>query len=84
MIEQDIALKTGKSDDNIWETISKGQLPAGFKNRFAMLPELTGKNPGTFVLKTNGRDVRFSNSVKKNQVFLLCANWRKPDCRLLF
>lgn len=45
MIEHAIALRTVKPDDNIWETISKGQLPAGFKNRFAMLPEMTKDLP---------------------------------------
>lgn len=45
MIERAVILKTVTPDDNIWDAISKGQLPAGFKNRFAMLPELTKDLP---------------------------------------
>ena len=41
MIERAVFLKTVTPDDDIWDAISKRQLPAGFKNRFAMLPELT-------------------------------------------
>ena len=41
MVEHAVALKTVNPDDNIWDSIGKGHLPAGFKNRFAMLPELT-------------------------------------------
>lgn len=45
MIERAVILKTVTPDDDIWDAISKGQLPAGFKNRFAMLPELTKDLP---------------------------------------
>lgn len=45
MIERAAILKTVTPDDDIWDAISKGQLPAGFKNRFAMLPELTKDLP---------------------------------------
>ena len=45
MIEHAIAIKTVKPDDNIWDVIAKGELPSGFKNRFAMLPELTKDLP---------------------------------------
>lgn len=45
MIERAVILKTVTLDDDIWDAISKGQLPAGFKNRFAMLPELTKDLP---------------------------------------
>ena len=45
MIERAVILKTETPDDDIWDAISKGQLPAGFKNRFAMLPELTKDLP---------------------------------------
>lgn len=41
MIERAVFLKTVTPDDDIWDAIGKRQLPAGFKNRFAMLPELT-------------------------------------------
>lgn len=40
MTEQATALKTSKNGSDVWDTISKDQLPAGFKNRFAMLPEI--------------------------------------------
>ena len=45
MIERAVILKTVTPDDDIWDAISKGQLPDGFKNRFAMLPELTKDLP---------------------------------------
>lgn len=45
MIELAVILKTVTLDDDIWDAICKGQLPAGFKNRFAMLPELTKDLP---------------------------------------
>ncbi len=45
MIEHAVADKTVKPDDNIWDIIGKGELPSGFKNRFAMLPELTKDLP---------------------------------------
>lgn len=45
MTERAVILKTVTPDDDIWDAISKGQLPAGFKNRFAMLPELTKDLP---------------------------------------
>lgn len=45
MVEHAVALKTVNPDDNIWDSIGKGQLPARFKNRFAMLPELTKDLP---------------------------------------
>lgn len=45
MIERAVILKTVTPDDDIWGAISKGQLPAGFKNRFALLPELTKDLP---------------------------------------
>lgn len=45
MIERAVILKTVTPDDDIWDAISKGQLLAGFKNRFAMLPELTKDLP---------------------------------------
>lgn len=45
MIERAVILKTVTPNDDIWDAISKGQLPAGFKNRFAMLPELTKDLP---------------------------------------
>ena len=45
MIERAVILKTVTPDDDIWDAISKGQLPAGFKNRFTMLPELTKDLP---------------------------------------
>lgn len=45
MIKRAVILKTVTPDDDIWDAISKGQLPAGFKNRFAMLPELTKDLP---------------------------------------
>lgn len=45
MIERAVILKTVTPDDDIWDAISKGQLPAGFKNRFAMLLELTKDLP---------------------------------------
>ena len=41
MIERAVFLKTVTPDDDIWDAIGKRQLPAGFKTRFAMLPELT-------------------------------------------
>lgn len=69
MIEQDIALKTGKSDDNIWETISKGQLPAGFKNRFAMLPELTEGLPDKDYDGEEPWHIRPENEWKGREVF---------------
>lgn len=45
MIERAVILKTVTPDDDIWDAIGKGQLPARFKNRFAMLPELTKDLP---------------------------------------
>lgn len=45
MIERAVFLKTVTPDDDIWDAIGKRQLPAGFKNRFAMLPELTKDLP---------------------------------------
>ena len=45
MVEHAVALKTVNPDDNIWDSIGKGQLPARFKNRFAMLAELTKDLP---------------------------------------
>lgn len=45
MIERAVILKTVTPDDDIWDVIGKGQLPARFKNRFAMLPELTKDLP---------------------------------------
>ena len=45
MIERAVILKTVTPDDDIWDAIGKGQLPARFKNRFAMLPELTKNLP---------------------------------------
>ena len=45
MIEHAVADKTVKPDDTIWDVIGKGKLPSGFKNRFAMLPELTKDLP---------------------------------------
>ena len=45
MIEHAIAIKTVKPDDDIWDVIGKGKSPPGFKNRFAMLPELTKDLP---------------------------------------
>ena len=45
MVEHAVALKTVNPDDNIWDSMGKGQLPARFKNRFAMLPELTKDLP---------------------------------------
>lgn len=45
MIERAVFLKTVTPDDDIWDAIGKGQLPTRFKNRFAMLPELTKDLP---------------------------------------
>ena len=45
MVEHAVADKTVKPDDDIWDVIGKGKLPSGFKNRFAMLPELTKDLP---------------------------------------
>lgn len=45
MIERAVFLKTVTPDDDIWDAIGKRQLPAGFKNRFAMLAELTKDLP---------------------------------------
>ena len=45
MIEHAVADQTVKPDDNIWDVIGKGELPSGFKNRFAMLVELTKDLP---------------------------------------
>ena len=45
MIGRAVFLKTVTPDDDIWDAIGKRQLPAGFKNRFAMLPELTKDLP---------------------------------------
>lgn len=45
MIEQAVADKTVKPDDDIWDIIGKGELPSRFKNRFAMLAELTKDLP---------------------------------------
>lgn len=45
MIERAVFLKTVTPDDDIWDAIGKRQLPAGFKTRFAMLPELTKDLP---------------------------------------
>lgn len=45
MIERAVFLKTVTPNDDIWDAIGKRQLPAGFKNRFAMLPELTKDLP---------------------------------------
>ncbi len=45
MIERAVILKTVNPDDNIWDSIGKGHLPARFKNRFAMLAELTKDLP---------------------------------------
>lgn len=45
MIERAVILKTVTPDDDIWDAIGKGQLPARFKNWFAMLPELTKDLP---------------------------------------
>lgn len=45
MIERAVILKTITPDDDIWDAIGKRQLPASFKNRFAMLQELTKDLP---------------------------------------
>ena len=45
MIERAVILKTITPDDDIWDAIGKRQLPARFKNRFAMLSELTKDLP---------------------------------------
>lgn len=34
-----------KPDTDIWEAVGKGQLPEGYKNRFALLTELTKDLP---------------------------------------
>ena len=73
MIERAVILKTVTPDDDIWDAISKGQLPAGFKNRFAMLPELTrtclkritkATTFGSFAPRTNGRIVTISDGFR--------------------
>lgn len=45
MIARAVFLKTVTPDDDIWDVIGKGQLPARFKNRLAMLSELTKDLP---------------------------------------
>ena len=69
MIEHAIALKTVTPDDNIWVTIAKGQLPAGFKNRFAMLPELAKQLPEKDYDGEEPWHVRPENEWKEREVF---------------
>lgn len=69
LIEHAIALKTVKPDDDIWETISKGRLPVGFKNRFAMLPEIQKGLPEKDDNNEEPWHVRSENEWKKREVF---------------
>lgn len=69
MIEHAIALKTVTPNDNIWEVISKGQLPVGFKNRFAMLPEIQKGLPEKDYEGEEPWHVRPEDEWKEREVF---------------
>ena len=45
LIEHTVLQTSVKPDENIWNVIGKGVLPPGFRNRFAMLPELAKDLP---------------------------------------
>lgn len=68
MIAHAVAQQTVQPDD-IWDTIAKGRLPAGFKNRFAMLPELTKDLPAKDDDGEEPWHVRPENEWKKGEVF---------------
>ncbi len=69
MIEHAIAIKTVKPDDNIWDVIAKGELPSGFKNRFAMLPALTKDLPEKDYEGEEPWHVRTDRERKTREVF---------------
>lgn len=69
MTEQAITLKATKNSDDIWDTIAKGQLPVGFKNRFSMLPEITKGLPAKDYEGVEPWHVRPENEWKACEVF---------------
>lgn len=69
MTEHTISLKTSKNGGNIWDTISKGQLPTEFKNRFAILPEILKGLPAKDYEGVEPWHVRPENKWKEREVF---------------
>lgn len=69
MVEHAVALKTVNPDDNIWDSIGKGQLPARFKNWFAMLAELTKDLPEKDYEDEEPWHIRPENKWTEREVF---------------
>lgn len=69
MVEDAVERKSIKPDDNIWDVIAKGRLPEGYKNRFAMLPELTKDLPSKDDEEDDPWDVRPDNPWKTREIF---------------